>query len=428
MSRSQPNVILLSIDALRADHVSCYGYHRSTSPRLDAVADGGVRFEHAYSPSSHTREAVPALVTGRYPDQVTSGDFELTEPTVAAPLREAGYATGAFHSNPFISRGFGFDTDFDRFYDDLRVGRHRYLALAERALDKLFDRHYARAEDINRTSLEWIESLRDDRPFFLWNHYMDVHGPYEPPRSYQTEFRDGPVGRRRAKRLYRKAVSDAEEVTAAEHELLVDLYDAEIRYLDEQLGALLDELDRRSLLEETLVLITADHGDAFREHGYYEHPRRVHDELIHVPLLVSAPAVRSTTCDQFVSTLDVVPTVLGFAGEAAEGFPGASLFEQLRASERDASRLVFSQATGEGSDGGTVRFAARGDGERHYAGRDLDSHDLVQVSTEAGTERARSEIVAHSLERVRGIEPTDGDLDGVDSEVASRLEGLGYLE
>src|SRR6056297_2275707 len=168
MSVEPDNVILLSGDALRADHLSCYGYHRETSPVLDEFAEESIRFENAYSASSHTREAVPALLTGEYPDVAVDSKYHLASETIASTLSEEGFATAGFHSNPFVSRAYGFDQGFDIFDDDLHLGQHKLLALAQRAYDKLRNRHYARAEEINHRALKWIDSL-EDGPFFLWN-------------------------------------------------------------------------------------------------------------------------------------------------------------------------------------------------------------------------------------------------------------------
>src|SRR6056297_1726457 len=158
MSVEPDNVILLSGDALRADHLSCYGYHRETSPVLDELAEESISFTNAYSASSHTREAIPALLTGEYPDVAIGPDYRLATDTVASTLSEEGFATGGFHSNPFVSRAYGFDRGFDEFDDDLHLGQHKLIALAQRALDKFRNRHYARAEEINARSLEWIDS------------------------------------------------------------------------------------------------------------------------------------------------------------------------------------------------------------------------------------------------------------------------------
>ncbi|MFB6185792.1 MAG: sulfatase-like hydrolase/transferase, partial [Halobacteriaceae archaeon] len=130
MSEDWENIILLSADALRADHLSCYGYHRDTSPALDEFAEESIRFTNAYSVSSHTREAIPALLTGKYPDVAIDSNYNLTTDTIASTLSDEGFATAGFHSNPFASRAYGFDQGFDVFDDDLHLGQHKLIALA----------------------------------------------------------------------------------------------------------------------------------------------------------------------------------------------------------------------------------------------------------------------------------------------------------
>jgi len=163
--------------------------------------------------------------------------------TVGNILSEEGFSTAAFHSNPYASRAFGMDRGFDRFDDDLHLGNHKLIALIQRALDKLRNRHYARANEINDRSLAWIDER--ESPFFLWNHYMDTHGPYEPPGEFRTKYAKREISDRDAQSLYRRAIKDPESITDDEQQLLIDLYDGEIRYNDEQIRVFLDGAKKR---------------------------------------------------------------------------------------------------------------------------------------------------------------------------------------
>lgn len=424
MAASPHNIILLSADALRADHLSYHGYHRETSPVLDELAAESLTFTNAYSASSHTREAVPALLTGTYPDVAVDADYRLARDTVASTLSDEEFATAGFHSNPFVSRAYGFGRGFDTFDDDLHLGQHKLIALAQRALDKFRNRHYARAAEINERSLAWLDSLDDGEPFFLWNHYMDTHGPYEPPAEYATRFRDDGVSDTDAQSLYQRAISDPESITDAERELLIDLYDGEIRYNDAQIGAFLDELRERDLLEKSLLIVTADHGDAFGEHGYYEHPRYLHDEITHVPLLVRPPGGQSEVVETPVSTLDVAATVEQVVGRG-------SGFSLLDAAAADADRRVFSQARGEDEHSHVRRYAVRSNAGAAFCERDTETGAVEFIDV---TDRElRSELEAHVEERV-AVENGEADVAGdededkVDEEIEQRLEALGYKE
>ncbi|MFC6861882.1 sulfatase [Halomicroarcula sp. GCM10025817] len=419
MSQGIKHVVLLTADALRADHLSCYGYHRDTSPVLDELAEQSVRFTNAYSASSHTREAVPALLTGKFPDVAINSKYHLNSDTIASTLSEEGFATAGFHSNPFVSRAYGFDRGFDVFDDDLHLGQHKLIALAQRALDKIRNRHYARAEEINKRSLGWIDSLAGGEPFFLWNHYMDTHGPYEPPGEYATLYADQGLAGRDAQSLYQRAIDDPESITEAEQQLLIDLYDAEIRYNDEYIGAFLDELRERGLLEQSLVIITADHGDAFGEHGYYEHPRYLHNETTHIPLIVRLPDGHSKSVEAPVSTIDIVATIEGTV--RGDNSDGTSLLDA------STDRRVFSQARGLGEHSRLRRYAVRTHEDVCFCERDRDSGTIE--FEECSDRSLRSELKAHVEQRVRVEHGDDvGEDENVGEEIERRLSALGYKE
>jgi arylsulfatase len=417
------NLVLLSVDALRADHVSCYGYHRETTPLLNELASENLQFDSAYSVSSHTREAIPGLLTGRYPDEAVSGDYNLAAEPLSAMAREAGRATAAFHSNPFVSRAFGYDHGFDTFDDDLHLGQHKLVAFAQRALDKLRNRHYARASEINDRSLAWLDSL-DDEPFFLWNHYMDPHGPYLPVGDFREMYADDPPGDRTLQRLYKRAIREPESITDAERRLLIDCYDAEIAYTDAKLREFLDGLAERGLLRNTAVVVTADHGDAFGEHGYYEHPRYLHDELTHVPMLVRLPDSSTARIETPVSTLDVVPTALDLFG-IDHDVPGRSLLDL--ASDAASDRTVFSQAAGEDEDANLRRFAARDRESQAFGTYDVEAESAS--ITQQSDARIGDQLKTHIAERRGHLHGSTGrDEEDVDGEVERRLSALGYKE
>jgi arylsulfatase len=419
MNESPPNIILLSADALRADHLSCYGYHRETSPVLDNLAEESIRFTNAYSASSHTREAVPALLTGEYPDVAVDSEYHLASDTVASALSEEGFATAGFHSNPFVSRAYGFDQGFDVFDDDLHLGQHKLIALAQRALDKLRNRHYARAEEINERSLQWLDSLDDGECYFVWNHYMDTHGPYEPPSEYATLWANHGLSGRDAQSLYQRAIDEPDSITDDERQLLLDLYDAEIRYNDEYIGQFLNTLRERGLLEESLVIVTADHGDAFGEHGYYEHPRYLHDEITHVPLFVRPPGGGDGDVDEPASTLDVAATI-----EDAVGCDTGSEGESLFAAPWD-DRTVFLQARGEDGDSSIRRYSLRESEGACFCQRDLEL-DALEFG-ECTERRLRSKLENHVNERILRKDNRRSDKsDVVDEEIERRLDALGY--
>jgi len=436
------NIILLTIDALRADHVSGYGYERQTTPFLDELASRAFVFEEAISASSHTREALPAILTGCYPSDAIASDYTLNADSIATHLSDT-HTSAAFHSNPYVSRAYNFDRDFDKFDDDMYLSRSRILALFQRALDKFVlnrGEYHARAEEINKRSLEWLTSIGKE-PFFLWNHYMDVHGPYNPPKGYTLGKSE--MSSEEAQSLYQKTINAPEEVTESERNQLVDTYDGEIRYLDRQIKSLVNTLKERSLFEESLVIVTADHGDAFDEHGYYTHPRQLHDPLLRVPLIVSAPgSKRGKRIATPVSTLDIVPTILFSLDRMSEHLPGEALMLIAEGEDSVGDNTVFASATGEDENEGIRRFAAR---NRHWKAileRDLASGEVLNerlFDLEDDPEESKpikpdnadprkivTELRDFSQQR---LDPYSEDKDSEESpsnEVNERLKALGY--
>jgi arylsulfatase len=302
--------------------------------------------------------------------------------------------------------------------------------------------YHARAAEINDRSLSWLNSVDDDQPFFLWNHYMDPHGPYNAPADYTYANRKLSNGE--TQELYQKAIDRPDEITGVERQLLIDSYDGEIRYLDEQLQALFNALNDRELLEQSLIVVTADHGDAFGEHGYYTHPRYLHESLLHVPLLVSLPGEsRSETVSTPVSTLGIVPMVLEYAGESGIKLPREPLIntdgELVRSED-----VVFASATGEDEHEGIRRFAARNERWKAVLERKVDSgeiiseavYDLEDDSQEQSALHPGERDTAGLVKRLRALSASridstdDSERDKIgeahSTEVDERLEALGY--
>jgi len=252
---------------------------------------------------------------------------------------------------------------------------------------------------------------------------MDTHGPYEPPGEYATLYADRELSGREAQSLYQRAIDDPDSITDDERELLIDLYDAEIRYNDEQIGMFLDELRERGLLEESLVIVSADHGDAFGEHGYYEHPRYLptdHPRPAVRPRARRADRHRRDAGEHARHRLDD----RGILGEESE-------FSLLH--PPDGDRRVFSQARGEEKHSHIRRYALRTREETCFCERDTDTGTIEH--TASADPSLRSALDDHVDERVRvenGEEPdSDGNGDegkdgDVNEEIEQRLDALGY--
>lgn len=448
------DVFLLTVDALGASHVGSLGYDRETTPRLDALADRGIECRTCIAQSSHTRESMPSLFYSAYPFELGEvGPVPDDRPTLVTELSDAGYATAGFHSNPYLSRAYGFDRGFDAFDDSLPLAENRLMTFVHRVVNHFRLQPYTRGEDLTRRGLTWIDNTTADTRF-LWLHYMDPHGPYQPPDRFQRLFRDEMVGRRRAKRLWRRTVDEPESITDDERETLVDLYDAEIRYVDEAVGTFVDGLADRGLLDSSLVVLAADHGDAFGEHGIYGHPRQLYEELVHVPLVLLGPDLSSARVERPVENIDIAPTLVEAAGRGpVPEFSGTSIQRQLEtrgfettvptseAPEIDTSEVAFTEAHGEDEDADISRFAVR---TRRYnyhlelRGTDeflrdslydlrAEPNEHTDLSDDRPSVRGQLRTVLEDhITSVTGDKSATGRDGPVDPIVSDRLEDLGY--
>lgn len=327
-SRSAPeperprNVIFILVDTLRADHLGAYGSARSTSPNIDAFARESVLFRDARSQAPCTFPSVNSMLTSRYPaaflgQRDQSMGIPERIPSLAEILRGRGYRTVAVSSSAVVRNtpsqhnpGAGFGRGFDLFQEEC-------VWKAAACVNRQTLRHLQRKEE---------GEGGDERPLFLYIHYLDPHGPYNPPRGYQRRFalgtpdksfiRNGnpnPIG----DMLYKGAPDPG--VTPADLQFLKDLYDDEIFYLDTQLVHLFRALEDGGWLDDSIVVFAADHGEEFLEHGHIKHCRAVYDNSIRVPLFFHIPGVEPKVLEQPVQNLDIVPTLLDYLGVPTAG-------------------------------------------------------------------------------------------------------------
>jgi len=350
----RPNIVLISIDTLRADHLSCYGYGRTTSPEIDRFASSGVLFSKTASTASFTLPAHASMMTGQFPSSHGAtyqnrdpGSFTLRgigggSPMLAEILREHGYDTAGFVSGPLLSHQFGFARGFgvyDDRYDRLQTARERLFArsMSFTALYRLgvfSDRDLdaqRTADEMNPLVDDWVGSRRDGtKPFFLFVHYWDPHGPYAPPPPLD-ERPDG-TKMRVEYDMDRLLIGDYTLTPRALADL-VALYDGEISWVDRHVGALLDGLRAGGLLDDALVILTADHGESFGEHDHWEHSRVLYEDVLHVPFIMELPGGREAgrvVDDVIAQPTDILPTVLAAAGiETPEEVEGRNLLSLL---------------------------------------------------------------------------------------------------
>lgn len=430
-----PDVLFLVVDALRADHVGAYGYARPTTPFIDSLAQRGALFERAYAPANLTRMSVPSYFASVYPSvHGIRGRDQYADPAllmIAEILKQHGYDTGAWMPNPSLQFFYRFHYGFDVYYDmDAVLPRWRDESLP-------MHRRWETAESIRRSVLEWLDARRDiERPVFAYLHYRDVHAPYVAPPRYNAMFetlerpsRPLPEGLfQRRNWAYLKLSDDGNDLSHYRMR-----YDAEIRYTDDQIRELFDALEQRGRLRNTLVILTADHGEAFLEHDQLDHGHTLYEELVRVPLIVVPPgdAPQPRRLEGLTELIDLAPTILDYVGAAAPAsFQGQSLRPRIEARPGARARdVVFVE--------GPEWVAARNDRWKVHIRRSSGEARLYNLEQDPGEQRPIPRDVwpeeaaglAERLERhIRLASVGRGRSGRLEADVQQQLEALGYVE
>lgn len=298
-----PNLVLVVVDSLRADHLTPYGYERETSPALELMASKGTLFERAYSAAPWTMPSVASILTGQHPSHhgVTNTDRvlpgELT--TMAELLRQRGYTTAAVISHHLIGKRFRFEQGFDEFVED-DVGGAKYIS----------------TQGVTRKASDFLRSVSKGarrEPFFLFVHYFDPHYDYRDHEA--IEWASPRAGRLNGSEGIGALRGMLDDMTEEEIAFLVDRYDEEILFTDAGFGRLIKNLENLGFGDDTLVVFTADHGEEFLGRGWLGHMRTLYDELVRVPLLISGPGVpKNQRLKSPVSTVALLPTLLELMG------------------------------------------------------------------------------------------------------------------
>jgi arylsulfatase A-like enzyme len=299
---SRPNVLWITMDSLRADHLGCTGHGQAHTPNIDALAREGALFMDNISQSTYTRISVPSMITGKYPIilglRKIYGDLDSTHVTLAEALSAEGYFTHAI-AEPWPTS----------FFQGLETSNTGSSATARKT----------------RWCLESLDQL-DDRPFFIWLYYWDPHLPYTPPATFMRLFQidaaqDVDVSRvatgfGSTSMLLHQLNQGQTSLTQAERNHLVKLYDAEIALVDSKIKKLVEKLKELDLWDNTMVVLNADHGEAFGEHGRYYHGHTIYEEEVRVPLIVKPPRpmAEGKVINGPVRNLDIMPTILDYCG------------------------------------------------------------------------------------------------------------------
>jgi arylsulfatase A-like enzyme len=418
-----PNLVIVSIDTLRADRLGLYGYFRETTPFLDSLAKESLVFERCLAPMATTFPSHLSLFTGAYPEEtgafanarVGGLAFVPTErlQSLAQVLREGGYRTAAFVGATPLKRHTGIDAGFEHF-DEPRVAQRR-------------------AGNTNRRVLSWL-SAQDERPFFLWVHYFDPHMPYDAPEPFASRFEAGP------EQAAYLAARGFERSTAEVN----NRYDAEVSYTDHELSRLVKEIrSRPEIWRRTLLVVVGDHGEGLGQHGEPHHGS-VWDEQLHVPLLIRVPGLPPARIDWPISVADVMPTLLGLVDVPGEEalMRQASGVDRLSSGDEDAFVLSQEASNYEKREARGLRYAFTGREWKliHDAGGrsrlfrvSEDPHELEDVADlHPGVASSLEKLLLESVKRQKqrrgellaGRPAVDED---VDPEVLEQLRSLGYV-
>ena len=394
------NLLLVTFDTTRADRIGCYGYEGASTPTLDGLAKEGVLFERCIAPAPITLPSHSTLLTGFQPythGARNNGTHKMGSDvrSIAERLKEEGFATGAVISAFVLDSRFGLDNGFDSYDDDLSGGSGQgNFGFAETT-----------ADDTTRRAIEWLKRRGEER-WFLWAHYFDPHSDYSPPEPYKSRFKSSP-------------------------------YDGEIAYTDAMLGELLNQLRFSGELEETLVIVTADHGEALGEHGENTHGLFIYDATTHVPLVVSHPRLpHKRRVSDVVGLVDIVPTALDLLGVPyGADFDGRSFASVLLSSEAAIEPLpAYSEAMFPRVGFGWAELRAlRGEDWRYVRAPRQELYDLekdpgeldnlAEVAQERLAQRAAD--LAALLPDVE-VETYTRDGGDMDPEVEAVLSSLGY--
>lgn len=332
---SNCNVILISIDTLRRDHLGVYGYKKNTSPNLDSLAKESYVFENAFATAAWTLPSHASIFTSRYPsdlrvetvfDKLPDAALTLTE-----VLKKFGYITAAWDRNTFVSPRWGFEQGFDQF---------NIVNSGENAHD---------ADIIFPQAAEWVKKHKDKK-FFLFLHAFEVHDPYCPPGEYSSKFKGNYDGKLNCVDIstIAKNYRGEEQLSKNDLERFVSLYDGEIAYTDFYIGKFLNEMKKQGLFKNTIIVVVSDHGEEFGERGVWGlHAYSLYNELIKIPLIIKAPQLGSGKDKNIISTIDLAPSILKLLGIQIP-----AVFKGKAFSDIDSDRRIYAEKseTGSGSD------------------------------------------------------------------------------
>lgn len=345
------NIILITIDCLRVDYIGCMGNLENITPNIDNFAKQGVVFTQTFVNGPSTPFSFPSIFTSSYPlidpNFPKLSRFRLT---IASVLRENGFVTAGINSNPYLSRFYDYDVGFS-FFDDIFSEKKP----AQKGLKQLIKKYkkiygffkafyqkirikykikppYQRTETITKKAINWIKNNKGNK--FIWLHIMDTHHPFLPPKRFRITstyrmYKAEKILKKNRPKLSEKSLNN-----------IKSQYKATIRYVDEEFGNFIEHLKKLKIFNNSLIIITADHGEEFKEHGGFSHQCKLYDELIHVPLIIMGPKLpKNLKIEKLVSLIDLAPTILEYLSlNECNDFMGKSFLSLFMRSDKKYKR------------------------------------------------------------------------------------------
>ncbi len=490
--KEKPNILLISIDTLRADHLSCYGYHKLTTPNIDKLASEGTIFRQNYSTGVWTPPGHASMLTGLYvSEHGVYGERRLADDilTIATVLKENGYQTAGFVNNSQVGKLVGFDKGHDVFVEVWKESPYknyidRILKGGFRRFREYFGYEDMGAKRTNKLFFNWIKCIERDKPFYCFLHYIEPHNPLNPPRPYKEKFLKGVkqitsnvIARGQSPRsnlltrsdikkikkvAYNPLICYVEDITLTHDEIdiLKALYDGEIAYTDFIIGQLISILKNNNLYDNTMIIITSDHGEHFGEYNLWSHVASLHKEILHTPLIIKYPkgVKYIKEVNEYTQLVDIFPTIMEIAGlpkDVVWGTSGISLVYDKN-NDNKYHEYVFAEWEGrvpyfiqdkvgaQDEDEGkgediTSRFKIqmamiqdkkykyiwKSDGNEEIYDISNGKEEIQQIAVNKETkDRLRSEL----FKRKKSIGGLDESMDcHIDDEIAKNLRSLGYM-
>ncbi|OGF62381.1 MAG: hypothetical protein A2Y62_17180 [Candidatus Fischerbacteria bacterium RBG_13_37_8] len=439
-TETYPDILILSVDALRYDFVSAYGKMKGTTPHIDAIAQDGVLFEKAYSSSSWTLPALSSIMSAMYPSAL--GQLSARKnilPFLKLQVLPKVLSKNGYHTYFIVYPGmFGKKSNIESVFDHFipvpdipwYVKEFHELSIIRDWLPSktLYQSNY-QAEYLNKAFMEHLETIGE--PFFVWMHYLDTHTPFTLPEIKDVAF----LGKKLQYFSIIEARSGLTPISSAEKEMFRNYYRAEVEYADKMIGGIIEELKKRNKYENAMIIITADHGEEFWEHDNIAHGHSFYDEVMHIPLIIKFPQqkYKNFRCKISASLIDIAPTILSWnAIKQPYAYQGIDLMKALQFSEDFTKRAIFAENTlyykerkavinGDYklilSDDGNLLFNLAEDPEEQNPINNPElRNEMIKLIANWQKQNA-------NFRKSEGLEPTSGDNTSIDD----FLRSLGYI-